>query len=122
MPTEAWVARPLTSSGLLPEFWTRRGFALVATGAPVVAEESDDDDVATGPEEEATGRTAMLAPVASKKGPVAEPLPKKIRGSAGAWADLEDSPVVEATSPEPEKEDTETKTEGDVATGQDEDC
>ena len=78
----------------------------------VVSEDSEDDYVATGPakaENVATGRTAMVGDVTWQPGPVAEPLSKKIKGSAG-WADLHEEEHGAATGPE-------TKTEGDAAMG-----
>ena len=78
----------------------------------VVSEDSEDDYVATGPakgENVATGRSAMVGDVTWKPGPVAEPLPKKIKGSAG-WADLHEEEHGAATGPE-------AKADGDAATG-----
>ena len=92
--------------------WECRGLQLRSRRAAVVSEDEEEDYAATGPakvENVATGRSAMGGDVAWKPGPVAEPLPKKIKGSAG-WADLHEEEHGAATGPE-------AKAEGDAATG-----
>ena len=90
----------------------------------MVSEDEEEDYAATGPakvENVATGRSAMVGDVAWKPGPVAEPLPKKIKGSAG-WADLHEEEHGAATGPEAKADGdaatgSERKKEGDAATG-----
>ena len=100
---EAWRPLPLLSPPITSAMWEGRGLQLRARRDEVVSEDSEDDYyVATGPakaENVATGRTAMVGDVKWQPGPVAEPLPKKIKGSAG-WADLQEEEHGAATGPE----------------------
>ena len=124
MPPEAWRPLPLMSRPIEPRMWESRGLRLRAVGPPVLSEDEEEDDAATARakvEDVATGRTAMIGAVTWKPGPVAEPLPKKIKGSAG-WADLCGEEPEAATGPETKTEGdaamgSETKKEGDAATG-----
>ena len=112
MRAEAWRPLPLLSPPITSAMWEGRGLQLRARRDEVASEDSEDDYVATGPakvEKVATGRTAMVGDVQWQPGPVAEPLSKKIKGSAG-WADLHEEEHGAATGPE-------AKAEGDAATG-----
>ena len=122
---EAWRPLPLLSPPIDSALWEGRGLQLRARRDEVVSEDSEDDYAATGPakaENVATGRSAMVGDVTWQPGPVAEPLPKKIKGSAGGWADLHEEEHGAATGPEAKAEGdaatgSERKKEGDAATG-----
>ena len=119
LPAEAWRPRPLLSAPVETRMWECRGLQLRSR-----REDEEEDYAATGPakvENVATGRSAMVGDVTWQPGPVAEPLPKKIKGSAG-WADLHEEEHGAATGPEAKADGdaatgSERKKEGDAATG-----